>query len=109
MAPRRPRRRRLGLRPDASRPPGQAGSGPGGRGAARASGSSPAPLAIDHGGGVQLQRRGHHRRLPRGPPARSEEHTSELQSRENIVCRLLLEKKKKNKYIPPRLKNKKKT
>src|SRR5690606_40943967 len=26
---------------------------------------------------------------------RSEEHTSELQSRENIVCRLLLEKKKK--------------
>src|SRR5207302_655264 len=27
--------------------------------------------------------------------ARSEEHTSELQSRENIVCRLLLEKKKK--------------
>src|SRR5690606_41523430 len=31
-----------------------------------------------------------HRR--RGP--RSEEHTSELQSRENLVCRLLLEKKK---------------
>src|SRR5690606_41761388 len=29
--------------------------------------------------------------------ARSEEHTSELQSRENLVCRLLLEKKK-NKY-----------
>src|SRR5690606_42153103 len=28
-----------------------------------------------------------------GPP-RSEEHTSELQSRENLVCRLLLEKKK---------------
>src|SRR5690606_39310625 len=28
-----------------------------------------------------------------GPPARSEEHTSELQSRENLVCRLLLEKK----------------
>src|SRR5690606_40942574 len=26
--------------------------------------------------------------------ARSEEHTSELQSRENVVCRLLLEKKK---------------
>src|SRR5436309_8005308 len=31
--------------------------------------------------------------------ARSEEHTSELQSRENLVCRLLLEKKKKNKRI----------
>src|SRR5690606_40209532 len=28
--------------------------------------------------------------------ARSEEHTSELQSRENLVCRLLLEKKNKN-------------
>src|SRR5690606_3812189 len=27
---------------------------------------------------------------------RSEEHTSELQSRENLVCRLLLEKKKQN-------------
>src|SRR2546427_7727692 len=29
------------------------------------------------------------------PPARSEEHTSELQSQSNLVCRLLLEKKKK--------------
>src|SRR5690606_39669720 len=28
------------------------------------------------------------------PEVRSEEHTSELQSRENLVCRLLLEKKK---------------
>src|SRR5690606_38470466 len=28
------------------------------------------------------------------PPTRSEEHTSELQSREKLVCRLLLEKKK---------------
>src|SRR5690242_21328416 len=33
----------------------------------------------------------------RGCPARSEEHTSELQSHVNLVCRLLLEKKKKNK------------
>src|SRR5207302_10739709 len=31
----------------------------------------------------------------RRSPCRSEEHTSELQSRENLVCRLLLEKKKK--------------
>src|SRR3989475_3517027 len=31
------------------------------------------------------------------PPRRSEEHTSELQSQSNLVCRLLLEKKKKNK------------
>src|SRR5690606_41243920 len=29
---------------------------------------------------------------------RSEEHTSELQSRENLVCRLLLEKKKPRKH-----------
>src|SRR2546427_4108889 len=28
------------------------------------------------------------------PPRRSEEHTSELQSQSNLVCRLLLEKKK---------------
>src|SRR5690606_40871355 len=32
------------------------------------------------------------------PAGRSEEHTSELQSRENLVCRLLLEKKKKIRY-----------
>src|SRR5690242_21474451 len=31
------------------------------------------------------------------PAARSEEHTSELQSHVNLVCRLLLEKKKKQK------------
>src|SRR3712207_7822578 len=30
-----------------------------------------------------------------GPALRSEEHTSELQSRQYLVCRLLLEKKKK--------------
>src|SRR5690606_42055154 len=33
--------------------------------------------------------------LPLHDATRSEEHTSELQSRENLVCRLLLEKKKK--------------
>src|SRR6266567_2826642 len=38
---------------------------------------------------------------------RSEEHTSELQSQSNLVCRLLLEKKKQMKY-PPRLTIKKK-
>src|SRR5260370_30732122 len=32
--------------------------------------------------------------------SRSEEHTSELQSHLNLVCRLLLEKKKKKKMIP---------
>src|SRR5690606_40687691 len=35
-----------------------------------------------------------------GTNSRSEEHTSELQSRENLVCRLLLEKKKNNTRIP---------
>src|SRR5436309_10988156 len=35
--------------------------------------------------------------LVRVDHVRSEEHTSELQSRENLVCRLLLEKKKKKK------------
>src|SRR5437016_10424793 len=43
------------------------------------------------------------RREPDGPgrfaaEERSEEHTSELQSLTNLVCRLLLEKKKKRKY-----------
>src|SRR2546427_2476603 len=33
-----------------------------------------------------------------GSVKRSEEHTSELQSQSNLVCRLLLEKKKKTKY-----------
>src|SRR5439155_20401131 len=35
------------------------------------------------------------RRSGRPPAARSEEHTSELQSRGHLVCRLLLEKKKR--------------
>src|SRR3712207_8028391 len=37
-----------------------------------------------------------------GGGARSEEHTSELQSRQYLVCRLLLEKKKKN-YSKPQI------
>src|SRR5215217_9609459 len=40
---------------------------------------------------------------------RSEEHTSELQSRQYIVCRLLLEKKKKPKSCPFPTKTPKKT
>src|SRR5215475_2817437 len=43
-----------------------------------------------------------------GGDMRSEEHTSELQSRENLVCRLLLEKKKKNINSPKIMKKKKK-
>src|SRR5690349_23661094 len=37
--------------------------------------------------------------IPRGA-TRSEEHTSELQSRRDLVCRLLLEKKKKRVTLP---------
>src|SRR5690606_42018584 len=40
-------------------------------------------MGLEHRDGGGIERR------------RSEEHTSELQSRENLVCRLLLEKKKK--------------
>src|SRR2546430_8481312 len=47
-------------------------------------------------------RRRAHTSTPRCNPSmnRSEEHTSELQSQSNLVCRLLLEKKKK-KLSPP--------
>src|SRR6267143_1421576 len=63
-----------------------------------------------------------HSLLPRGPQARgagaggqrhrgrarrSEEHTSELQSQFHLVCRLLLEKKKKNINLPKKNKKKK--
>src|SRR5690349_22489426 len=73
-------------------------------------------------------RRSRDRRLPQGPTmrfaadhvrpgrsrrihprSRSEEHTSELQSRRDLVCRLLLEKKKKKKNITPTSKNKHKS
>src|SRR5260370_2547951 len=45
-------------------------------------------------------------RLTSTPPSRqtrSEEHTSELQSHLNLVCRLLLEKKKENAHVRKRL------
>src|SRR5690554_8084996 len=45
-----------------------------------------------HGGGATLTGTVEHH-------GRSEEHTSELQSRPHLVCRLLLEKKKKNTQI----------
>src|SRR5437588_2006078 len=38
-------------------------------------------------------------RIRKSNPERSEEHTSELQSHSDLVCRLLLEKKKKKKNI----------
>src|SRR3712207_8657250 len=51
----------------------------------------PAPAALDEARGI-LARLGME---PGGYWVRSEEHTSELQSRQYLVCRLLLEKKKK--------------
>src|SRR3989442_11455551 len=59
-------------------------------------------LALHLDASAVLLRQTVHRREPEaGAPAgglggeRSEEHTSELQSRPHLVCRLLLEKKKK--------------
>src|SRR5690606_41869671 len=53
-------------------------------------------IQVDHplAGGVLLHPAIHLDDLRAGFEARSEEHTSELQSRENLVCRRLLEKKK---------------
>src|SRR5690606_40891412 len=61
-----------------------------------AEGDSPARTRA---GLIEALRHGRPRRTCGSSPARtragrSEEHTSELQSRENLVCRLLLEKKK---------------
>src|SRR5215475_15667003 len=62
----------------------------------------PPPLLLPPPPGTGLDQPGPHQRpvdprlrRHRRHPRRSEEHTSELQSRENLVCRLLLEKKKK--------------
>src|SRR2546427_7449461 len=51
----------------------------------------------DHAGGAALLERLQQVAVPVDvvPEERSEEHTSELQSQSNLVCRLLLEKKKK--------------
>src|SRR3712207_8498979 len=53
------------------------------------------PVSLHHAPAlpVRVSGRGYIRKL-----ARSEEHTSELQSRQYLVCRLLLEKKKKENY-----------
>src|SRR3712207_7663577 len=79
------------------------------------------PCRADHRGTCHESRPRIRRAAPRRPPGvppasalpralhqaardRSEEHTSELQSRQYLVCRLLLEKKKKKLltlYLPP--------
>src|SRR5258706_6516014 len=50
-------------------------------------------------GALQKLERGHSDGRPHHIHERSEEHTSELQSLTNLVCRLLLEKKKSNKRL----------
>src|SRR5690606_41998854 len=68
------------------------------RGDVEAAGLAPARHASDHPPARRPPRHGcRHRGHAIGRVGRSEEHTSELQSRENLVCRLLLEKKKKQK------------
>src|SRR3712207_8723818 len=64
-----------------------AGAGGAGRGSGAAAGASRARGAASRSDGVGAA------------DARSEEHTSELQSRQYLVCRLLLEKKKKETSI----------
>src|SRR2546427_3345405 len=63
-------------------------------------------IVRSHGGELGLDSREGHGTtvtltLPRAAVPRSEEHTSELQSQSNLVCRLLLEKKKKTTRILP--------
>src|SRR5215475_15468365 len=73
----------------------------------RSSGSAPtvrAQLSVSR----NRTRARHTCRSRRRRMARSEEHTSELQSRENLVCRLLLEKKKKKPKTTQKQKKKKK-
>src|SRR5256886_2800279 len=73
----------------------------------RSRGSRPPPRPPGPAGGLRRYRaaraagrqKARHSRSPRPRArcaARSEEHTSELQSQSNLVCRLLLEKKKKH-------------
>src|SRR2546430_3774693 len=76
---RRPRRLAAWRGPRAGRGPPRRDALPGGR-AVRTGGDAPGLLAGDR-------------------PDRSEEHTSELQSQSNLVCRLLLEKKKQHEKI----------
>src|SRR3712207_7748750 len=74
--------------------------GPGPRMSTPNTAISPPPTAQPQTGAAAQRRHneGHGRRLTAAFEAleRSEEHTSELQSRQYLVCRLLLEKKKRH-------------
>src|SRR5690606_41758924 len=69
-------------------------------GLARSAFSSPKrALAAKSPGSNSIRKVGTYARAKPAFTSRSEEHTSELQSRENLVCRLLLEKKKHPAHI----------
>src|SRR2546429_7279112 len=59
----------------------------------------PGPCSLSQPPRVRRERRHQPTHGRRRQPVRSEEHTSELQSRLHLVCRLLLEKKKNNHYM----------
>src|SRR3712207_3835967 len=81
--------------------PGSISSGriPRGRPSPAHSSSDQAPALGSSSWVVEASVRSPARRPVRSQPKRSEEHTSELQSRQYLVCRLLLEKKKKTIYV----------
>src|SRR2546427_6049915 len=59
-------------------------------------------LPISHPGAASRDRLDRPGRALQRRTVRSEEHTSELQSQSNLVCRLLLEKKKKQRLYSRR-------
>src|SRR5690606_40281504 len=61
--------------------------------ASRSRAASTIPVSSSHVGSRNPASRSGSSRISAPNGSRSEEHTSELQSRENLVCRLLLEKK----------------
>src|SRR5207249_5169110 len=85
---------------DLARPTASSSSGPSGAPAASRDSTSRAasvgvwPTGCSERGSSRRSLRYAHSPTATGPERRSEEHTSELQSRFDIVCRLLLEKKK---------------
>src|SRR5947208_10078077 len=69
---------------------------------------APPAAGANRGGGERGGRRGEDRRSLRHRARgreRSEEHTSELQSPDHLVCRLLLEKKKKDWLVRAQINN----
>src|SRR2546425_8805393 len=90
------RRRRRPRGPARACEQGSEGHGPGSRRRPRARAAEPRRVSRRASIYGRLATVADRRRAPGG---RSEEHTSELQSLAYLVCRLLLEKKKKKKHI----------